>query len=200
MIDFVIPNNNEKEFISIAEKLGYTGLYFLYNLEEYFEKNISGKIKIHKAILADARYINKTSNKYKDKDILIAIKSSSQDRNIMEGAKANIIFSFEEHTKRDFMHQRGSGLNHIMCKLMHENSIAVGFSLNSILNSEKKHLILGRIMQNIKLCRKYGVKMIIASFAEKPFEMRSPHDLASLFLKLGMGQKEVKESLDIMFK
>jgi RNase P/RNase MRP subunit p30 len=79
---------------------------------------------------------------------------------------------------------------------MSKNNIALGFSLNSILNSKNKHIILGRITQNIKLCRKYKVKMIIGSFTSNPFEMRSYHDLASLFLKLGMTQKEVKDSLE----
>jgi len=31
MIDIVIPNNNEEEFIKMAEKLGYKELLFLYN-------------------------------------------------------------------------------------------------------------------------------------------------------------------------
>ena len=35
MIDIVIPNNNEEEFIVIAEKLGYNGLCFLYDLNDY---------------------------------------------------------------------------------------------------------------------------------------------------------------------
>tara|TARA_Y100000310_G_scaffold299743_1_gene334842 strand:+ start:275 stop:670 length:396 start_codon:yes stop_codon:yes gene_type:complete len=123
---------------------------------------------------------------------LIVIKSSSQDRDVMESGKADIIFSVEESARKDFMHQRGSGINHIMCKLMHKNNIALGFSLDSILNSKNKHVILGRIQQNIKLCRKYKVKMVIASFTPNPFEMRSPHDLISLFLKLGMTQKEIR--------
>ena len=196
MIDFVIPKNNEKEFISIAEKLGYKELVFLYNSEEYLEKNISSKkIKINKTILTDPRFIIKTSSKFKNKNTLIAIKSSSQDRDVMESGKADIIFSVEESSRKDFIHQRGSGINHIMCKLMSKNNIALGFSLNSILNSKNKHIILGRITQNIKLCRKYKVKMIIGSFTSNPFEMRSYHDLASLFLKLGMTQKEVKDSL-----
>ena len=38
MIDIVIPNNNEKEFVSIAEKLGYKTLCFLYNFDKYLEK------------------------------------------------------------------------------------------------------------------------------------------------------------------
>ena len=30
MIDLTIPKNNEEEFVSIAKKLGYTSLFFLY--------------------------------------------------------------------------------------------------------------------------------------------------------------------------
>ena len=40
-------------------------------------------------------------------------------------------------------------------------------------------------MQNIDLCRKYKVKMLIASFAKDPSGMKSPHDLISLFKVLG---------------
>ena len=58
MIDIVIPNNNEEEFITIAEKLGIKELMFLYPYENYIKlkdninkkKEIEGKnkkIKIH---------------------------------------------------------------------------------------------------------------------------------------------------------
>ena len=200
MLDIVIPNNNEKSFVSIAEKLGYKELIFLYGFDTYLEKQKNPikntKIKISYGILADPRNILKINNKFKEKRPFTAIKSSPHNREIIEKSSPDLVFSLEEHTKKDFMHQRGSGLNHIMCKLMHDNNIAIGFSLSSILNSEKKHLILGRIIQNIKLCRKYKVKTIIASFTEKSFEMRSPHDAKSLFLKLGMDQKEAKDSLN----
>ena len=202
MIDIVIPNNNEKEFVSIAEKLGYKTLCFLYNFDKYFEKKDfeikNKKITIHKGILADLKNINKINNKLKDK-VFIAIKSSENNREIIEASKANLIFSFEENNKRDFMHQRASGLNHILCKLAEQNNVAIGFSLSSILDSKNKHIILGRIMQNIKLCRKYKVKTVIASFASNPYEMKSPHDIISLFVNLGMTQKESKDSLNNVF-
>lgn len=191
MIDIVIPYNNEKEFISIAEKLGYKGLCFLYDFSTYLIKKEKineikdNKIKIHRGILANNKNIHKIKNKLKDENIFVAIKSDINDREIIEGSKADIIFSFENDTKRDFIHQRASGLNHILCRLAKENDVIIGFSLNSILNTEKKGVILGRIMQNIKLCRKFKVKTIMASFAESPFEMRSVHDIKSLFELLG---------------
>ena len=199
MIDIVIPNNNEEEFIKIAEKLGYKELLFLYNFEEYSEKQqnnktTSSKIKINYGILASERNIQKINNKFKNKSVFVAIKSSISNREIIERAHANLIFSLEESGRKDFMHQRGSGLDHILAKLAHDKNVAIGFSLTSLLNSDKKHIIAGRMMQNIRLCRKYKVKTIIASFAQNPFGMRSPYDIISLFAMLGMRQEDAKDS------
>lgn len=190
MMDIVIPSNNEEEFIEMAEKLGYNSLQFLYDFNDYLNKQKTfetknNKIKIYIGILADNKNIDKIKGKLSNTKVFVAIKSSSNDREIIEKSKADLVFSFEDSIKRDFIHQRASGLNHILCKLAKDNDVTIGFSLSSILNSEKKHVILGRIKQNIKICRKFNVKTIMASFADKPFGMRSSHDLRSLFEILG---------------
>lgn len=186
MIDFVIPNNNQGEFIAMAEKLGYKGLCFLYNINDYSDKQKRSKLKntninVDVGILADNTNIYKLKNKLKNKKALVAVKSSVNDRSIMERLKPDIIFSFEENIRKDFIHQRASGLNHILCKLAKESGIIIGFSVKSILDAENKQELLGRMMQNISLCKKFKVKTIVASFAQKPLEMRSMHDLRSLF-------------------
>ena len=183
MMDIVIPNNNEEEFIAIARKLGYKTLHFLYNYDDYHSKkknfaDVPG-IKIVNGILADSKKLKKIKNKIEG--VFVAAKSSDKDMEIMEGSLANLIFSFEENPRRDFIHQRASGLNHILCSLARKNNIAIGFSSSSILNSKNTHEILGRIMQNLRMCRQFKVKTIIASFAKNPYEMRSMHDLMSLF-------------------
>jgi RNase P/RNase MRP subunit p30 len=201
MIDIVIPTNNEEEFIAMAEKLGYTGLCFLYNLDEYLnikrEFQTKHKIKTSLGILANGRDINKVKIRLKGKKIFTAIKSSDIDRQIIEGSKADMVFSFEESTRKDFIHQRASGLNHILCKLARENNVIIGFSVNSILNAENKHIILGRITQNIQICKKFKVKNIIASFARNPFEMRSVHDLISLFEIIGLKNPSFLKEKDL---
>ena len=88
-------------------------------------------------------------------------------------------------SRKDFFNQRLSGLDHILCKLAHDNDISIGFSLNLLLNSEYRSIILGRMMQNINLCKKFKVKTLIASFARNPYEMRSHYDMESLFNILG---------------
>lgn len=186
-MDIVIPNNNEEEFIEMAEKLGYNALCFIYDVGDYLNQNNKIKhntIKIHIGILADDKSINRI--KLKNKNTFVAVKSSNNDREVIEKSKADMIFYFEDSVKRDFIHQRASGLNHILCKLAKENNVTVGFSLSSILNSDNKNVVLGRMRQNIKICKKAKTKMAVASFAQKPFGMRSVHDLMSLFEILGM--------------
>jgi RNase P/RNase MRP subunit p30 len=207
MIDIVIPNNNEEEFIAMAEELGYKGLCFLYSFNDYpskQKKSEVNKIKICGGVLADNRNIyeiknilekqsfsgcrkNKAfSSELKEDKVFVAVRSSNNDREIMEKSKPDLIFSFEDIARKDFIHQRASGLNHILCKSAKENKVMIGFSLSSILNAENKNFVLGRMTQNIQLCRKFKVKTIVASFAQNPFEMRSAHDLITLFKILGL--------------
>ncbi|MBW2973326.1 hypothetical protein KY346_02955 [Candidatus Woesearchaeota archaeon] len=198
MIDVVFPDKNEKEFVEIAEKLGYSGLIFVY--EHKFEsgaEKIKTKLKLHDALSVQHKKIISAKNKSK----FVFAKAIEDNRFAFEKARPAMVFALEEAQKRDFMHQRGSGLNHIFCRLAKENNVKIGFSFNSILNSRgmSRAQIIGRMQQNIMLCRKYKCKMVIASFAKDPYEMRSPKDLISFFTEIGMHQKEAKDSLN-MFK
>ncbi len=186
MMDIVIPAGNEKEFALTAKRLCFKGICFLYSFNDFFKDGVKIEgIETHKGLLISSKDFEKAKSKIRGRNIFVAIKSTGDDRNPMKELKSSVFFSFEEIVSRDFMHQRGSGLNHILCRLAKENSITIGFSLKSILNSANPSMILGRMMQNISLCSKFKVKTAIASFASSPYEMRSPHDLEGLFRLLG---------------
>src|SRR3989338_7752043 len=142
MMDIVIPNNNEDEFIAIARKLGYKTLYFLYNYDDYQskKKNFAGMldIKIINGILADSKNLKKIKNKIEESSIFVAAKSSDKDMEVIEGSLANLIFSFEENQRRDFLHQRASGLNHILCSLARKSDTTIGFSFTSVLYAKDR--------------------------------------------------------------
>jgi len=110
--------------------------------------------------------------------------------------KVDIIIGVELVSKKDSFHQRNSGLNQIICKLAKENKVAIGFSFSNVLNSKKRALILGRMMQNVKLCRKYKVKIICGSFAKNKKEMRDAKDLLSFCRVIGMDPGEAKKALN----
>lgn len=187
MIDIVFPDNNENEFIKLGKKLGFDKLIFVYNKID--------EVKENGALLCKPNEINKARNKVK----IVLVESSDKDRYVLERTKPNLIFNLE-YQNRDFMHHRNSGLNQVLCKIAKKRNIAVGFNFNLVLNNEgmERSQILGRIMQNIRFCRKYKISTVLASFAKKPFEMRSYHDLISFGISLGMHPKEAKDSLRYM--
>ena len=55
-------------------------------------------------------------------------------------------------------------------------------------------------MQNVKLCQKYKLDVVVASFARNPSEMRSVHELKAFCSILGMHQKMMKESVNNLHK
>lgn len=121
-------------------------------------------------------------------------------RTALESKQTDILLSPEKHVLKDFMHQRNSGLNHILCKLANKNNIAIGISFSDLLREKMLHKRLGRIMQNIKLCRKYKVKLVLASFAKNEYETRNPKDLITLAATLGMTASQIKEALNFKKK
>lgn len=185
-MDIIFPNKNEKKFIEIAEKLYIKELYLIYT----YQKNINPikelveslqqttKIKLKLGLIAQPNDISKAKNLCR---FVISI-SSDNDQKTMEKLKPSLIYDMEYSTQRDPMHLRASGLNQVLCKLACQNDIIIGFSFSSLLNADKQKaaIILGRIKQNLRFCRKYNVNTLIASFAKDPYEMRAEKDLNSL--------------------
>jgi len=201
MRDFVLPDNNEAEFIELASKLGVKKLYFLYEFDSYIQQKTEKKLKSmeFRDIRVETCFIvsHKNINIALKHSKLLVAESSDDNRFFIEGKKIKLIYGFEETNRKDYMHQRASGLNHIICELAGKNNVAIGFSYNSLFNKNAQiaSSLIGRMMQNIFLCQKYKVKTSIGSFSSRPFEMRNSHDLASLFTTLGMDKKKIKESL-----
>lgn len=127
---------------------------------------------------------------------------SKNNRIAVETKKIDILLSPEKGVKKDSLHHRNSGLNHVVCKLAQKNSIAIGFNFNDVLisNGLKRAGILGRMMQNVKLCRKYKLRMVLGSFALNTWQMRSKNDLISFGITLRMHPEEAQKSLQSVNK
>ena len=106
----------------------------------------------------------------------------------VENKKVDILLSPEKNNKKDFIFFKNSGLNQVLCKLAKTNNIIIGFNFSDILNatSEERLKIMGRMIQNVKLCKKYRVKMIFSSFANTKYELRSEAILTSFSRILGI--------------
>ena len=183
--DIVFPQHNEKEFIQVAERLGYTDIVFVYAKKKDVPelKAFKTKVVLHAATL------------FPQRSLLTLAAAKDNLRHLLEHKKPDVIFGQEMMFSRDYMHQRGSGLDKVVCHIMHQQGNMLALSLHQ-LRGGKRAMIMGRIMQNIKLARKYKVQTVVASFAKTPQEMRSPHDIKALFTVLGMHSAEAKASLE----
>jgi len=186
MFDIVFPDKNEKEFLEIARKLGNKELYFVYpykkKVDDYkkilYSLQKQTKIKLNLGLIAKPNDISKAKNICK----FVITESSDKDQHILEKTKPNLIFSLEKQEKRDKYHYRISGFNQVLAKIAFKNKTIIGFSFSELLNTDKSKriILLGRIIQNIKICKKYKVKTLLVSFATKPYEQRSLKTLQSL--------------------
>jgi RNase P/RNase MRP subunit p30 len=123
------------------------------------------------------------------KKVIILGKSIEFNRKILENKKVNtLIISHKE--KKDKLRQRDSGLNQVLCKIARENNITIAFDFSELEGEKKeKALLLARLIQNIKLCRKYKTKFIILS------NKKEKDSLFSFLLTLGCDTKTAKEAL-----
>jgi len=186
--DIVIPYRNEPEFMKMAITLGYDSIIFCYTQKpEPFPTPPLGLTVYRASLNKPASFAN-----------LVLFKAIYNSRGLLERKEIDAIFGLETTSPKDFMHQRASGLNHVLANIAHSKNKKIVFDFSQILhaNPEQRALIMGRMSQNIKLCKKSHTIMTIASMARTPYQMRSPHDLHALFCVLGMHPSEAKEALN----
>ena len=165
-----MPKGNEKELLHRAEALGFTEIVFLY-------ENPLKKPSLPKDQAVKCRYglfitnINEAS-KAKPDEIVFAPSS----REFFENNKVTHLILFEDSAQKDSFHQRKAELDEAVCKIAKEKTKTI------IFNTQKADdvLWLGRMLQDAKLCRKYKLKTIVATFASTPLQMRAPKDLDAM--------------------
>lgn len=178
--DIVFPKNNEADFIAMAKRIGTKELLFVYTVQNYKEwKQKENGISITSGILAAQKEIRQA--KLKTQYVLVA---ADPDKNnaIIEHEQPWLLFGFEFQQRKDFLHHRNSGINHILATLMKENRVGYGFPFAEMLrlSPDEQGIVLGRLQQNLALAKKYKVHTVLASFAHHPYEMRSLKDLGCL--------------------
>lgn len=193
----------------MAQRLDYRSLIFIYE----FKKDIGLseiKDKLHRlskehnidlkfGVLVTTKNITVASKKAKDFTDFLIVDSKEETlqglRNLLEKRKPSLVYNIE-FQKKDFIHHRNSGLNQVYCNFLKENNIILGLNFNLLNHSKNREFIIPRISQNIRFSKKYGFDIKIASFATDPFDMRSPKELESLFISLGMDAKAAKKAME----
>ncbi|MFA5887524.1 MAG: RNase P subunit p30 family protein [Candidatus Nanoarchaeia archaeon] len=127
--------------------------------------------------------------------IRIAEGNEETMRQLVESKRADII-AITERIPKDSLHFRRTAIDSVICELARKKGIVLAFSFSSILNSRDRALVMGRMMQSIRLCRKHKVKMAFASFARDKWEMRAPEELKAFARVLGMTPSEAESAVN----
>ncbi|PIN73534.1 hypothetical protein COV20_04900 [Candidatus Woesearchaeota archaeon CG10_big_fil_rev_8_21_14_0_10_45_16] len=129
----------------------------------------------------------KKTNEAKRKNLLVVFRPATEEllRFALEHSRVDIIFGQEMINPKDSFHYLRGALDQVTCRIAAEKGKTIAFSFAEIQDSDKKGRLLGRMMQNIKLCQKYKVKMLFSTFADSKERLRSTQDLAAFWRVLG---------------
>lgn len=208
--DVVFPNNSvhrsEDSFITMAQRLGYDGLVCVYATEQLLrdaeraaekKEETERKEKSEKGIksISVVRAMLGRPDERKKKKAVTFMKSSALDRKVLETASADVLYGMEQEL--DDKSVKGARMNHILCAIAKEKKVMFGFSFASLLETSKQYRAkrMNQIMQHLGLARKYGIRIIIGSWATHPYGMRAPRDLVELFSSLGLPVNEASNAL-----
>ncbi len=158
-IDIVFPKNNEQKIVDMAVKLGLKGLLFVYTKKKDLSKLDAKGLKIYQ------------------KEIVL--KENPTQHDLRKGI--DIVHGFEHHPRRDHTHYRNAGVNQVIAKLCKEKNILFGFNFNKVLSAEDKQVLLGRMMQNYIIMKKYKVPVVFFSGATDEYGLRSYKDVKNFF-------------------
>jgi len=173
----------ENEFISRAKALNWQEICFIYR-----KKDLSQDLKkLKKNLLKEAQikvffgFLKETETEFVDRTLFDEILQLGTKKSTLF-KQISIVYDNEIETEKDFIHQRRSGLNHVLLAECKKKKIAVFFDYSSLQTAsfEKKALLLGRIQQNILLCKKYAVPYSFASFAKNTNNLRDAKDILAL--------------------
>ncbi len=115
-------------------------------------------------------------------------------RDALESKNVDIVLNPHQARKKDALHSRNSGLNQVLCALASKNKVAIAVSLDYCYEAQD----LGRVMQNIILCRKAKIPFLFVSLAKNLYELRNPRDIISFGLILGMSTQEATRSVSVL--
>jgi RNase P/RNase MRP subunit p30 len=181
-----IGENTVEEMALMASKLGLTGIGIVRYSQDVIElpkvegMDIISCIEIKPKSLED---MDKEIKRVRDKAEILII--SGGDYDINRASCENPMVDIIAHPE---LGRKDSGLDHICAKAAQENNVAIELNFKSLLESYKKKRsnVLSSMKKNVKLCNKYGAKIMVVSGAISQWGMRSAREMAALAKILGM--------------
>ena len=124
--------------------------------------------------------------KKENKEVMVYAQGDEFNRKILENKDVDIIIGLE-FDRKDKLKQRNSGLNEVLCKLAGKNNIKIAIDIDRLkkIDKKEKSIIISRIIQNIKLCRRANANIIL-------YPIQKKQNSVSFFLVLKGSTKQTK--------
>ncbi len=185
MLDFVQPKQNESQFLETAKELGLK-LCFVYDAPLLEPKSFP-----------TAHIVSSVPKK---KDIstfdFLIIDCSRQTRVFAELKQQAILINCELNQTRDNLAKINSGIDDVIASLMKKNNKIYAINLSNLFNQTLPlYVLLKRISQNIKLCRKYEVPFVPMTLSKEPIELKNPSDIRSFLSLFKVSPHEIKQAI-----
>ena len=113
------------------------------------------------------------------------------NRKMLESRETGVLI-LGHKPRKERLKQRESGLNQVLCKIARDNNIILAFDMKEITQEKDKKTraeILSRMLQNIKLIRKFKNKFRLLNPENK-------HQAFSFLLTLGLPTNQAKEAVE----
>jgi hypothetical protein len=157
---------DEKELTSFIEKNSKSNRFVFYIENPDEMKSV---VRLYERYKIELPYIWSFSS-YEEINIIEAYKNAK--------IKPFAIFSLESNRKSDFLRFRNSNMNDVIAKFFAEKKIFYGLDLSLVWNAQNKNVVLGRVFQNLRLCRQFKVPILIASLSRfDKIEMKNPKNV-----------------------
>ena len=118
-------------------------------------------------------------------------KDIAFNRKTLESKKTEMLV-LNHRMGKDKLKQRDSGLNQVLCKIAKDNRIILAIDLNELVKEKDKKtkaVILARMLQNIKLIKKFKNKFLLLNQGNK-------QQAFSFLISLGMPTDMAREAVD----
>ena len=173
---------DEAPLLSRSEELGYLEAILVYSAKESGKVTVSYKKKLQKETKLPLLFgIDcKTSKEAKIKGFDVYFQLGTINKDIFSGVTH--LYNNEFEAEKDFIHQRRSGLNHVLLALCAQHKITIVLNFTGLQNSllKKQAKLIGRFIQNNKLCRKKNLTLLAATLTSQKEELRGASDVAAL--------------------
>lgn len=118
--------------------------------------------------------------KKEGKEVVVKAQDIDFNRFILENKKVSMLL-LNHKLGKDKLKERNSGLNQVLAKIARDNNITLAINLEELNTENKKERaeILARMLQNIKLIKKYKNKLKILNYKDK-------YNTRSLLIVLGL--------------